>query len=141
MGYNTDFKGKLVFVNELTIPQLKKLQSILGEDCRNHKEWTVPSLTYIDLQLTEDYDGIEWNGSEKTYDLALKINVVINEMRKKFPDFALHGTIKAQGEKFEDRYTIFIDRDRDGLAYVKPLVVTGVVVKCPHCDEKFELEG
>lgn len=39
MGYDTQFDGILKFKNELTLPQLAKIRTFLGEDCREHPEW------------------------------------------------------------------------------------------------------
>ena len=113
MGYDTQFDGILKFKNELTIPQLTKIRTFLGEDCREHPEWGKTNLTYIDLELSKDYSGLEWDGSEKTYDLKDKINLIITEMKKSFPDFELEGHLLAQGDSIEDRYYISIE---NGLA-------------------------
>ena len=108
MGYSTKFKGVLKFTKELTIPQLTKLKSFLGEDCRDHPEWHREDLTYIDLKISKDYDGLEWDGSEKTYDLVEKTNLIITEMKKDYPDFGLDGSLLAQGEDNGDIWKISI---------------------------------
>ena len=63
------------------------------EDCRKHPEWGDTNLSYIDLQLTDDFSALEWDGSEKTYNLQDKVNLIIREMKKDDPDFEL-GTSK-----------------------------------------------
>lgn len=138
MGYTTKFQGDLKFTTELTAKQLAKLNAMCGEDCREHPEWGVNDLYYIDLELTEDFSGLRWNGAEKTYNLDRLVNVVLSEMRKKWPDFGLIGTLSAQGEDVEDRWALKIGED--GLAHkIKP-AVTGKIVTCPHCEERFELK-
>lgn len=68
-----------------------------------------PDLTYIDLEITSEGDGLQWNCCEKTYDLVDKINLVIDLMRKEFPDFGLSGEMLAQGEERKDKWRILID--------------------------------
>jgi hypothetical protein len=138
MGYTTNFKGVLLFTKELNGKELKKVKSFLGEDCRQHEEWGRTDLSYIDLELTDDFSGLQWDGSEKTYDLQDKVNVIIDEMRKEFPDFGLEGHLVAQGEDVEDRWTLSIEAN--GRAVKRPVEVKGAKVKCPHCGEKFIVE-
>lgn len=139
MGYSTNFTGELRFTKELTASQLAHLSSMLAEDCREHPEWNAPDLYYIDLELTPDFGGVRWNGTEKTYSLEKLVNVVITQMRKKWPDFGLTGTLAAQGEDAEDRWALTIGDD--GMAHKEKLVITGQRVKCPECDHKFILQG
>lgn len=83
MGYTTNFKGELKFTKELKASELAKLSSMLGEDCREHPEWDYEGpLYYIDLELLEDFSGIKWDGSEKTYSMTSMVNLIIREMRK-----------------------------------------------------------
>lgn len=137
MGYSTQFKGELKFKSELTATQLAKVKSMCGEDCRDHPEWNAPYY-YIDLELTDDFSGLRWNGAEKTYDLDKLVNVVTAEMRKEWPDFALTGELHAQGDEMEDRWVLKINED--GIAERKDVVVAGERVTCPHCEQKFILE-
>lgn len=137
MGYNTRFDGELRFVTEPTATQLAKLKSMFGEDCRDHPEWETDGLYYIDLELTDDFCGLRWNGAEKTYDLDQLVNVVIAQMRMKWPDFGLIGSLTAQGEDVQDRWMLTIGDD--GLAHKTKLGITGKIVTCPHCDKHFEL--
>lgn len=118
MGYTTKFKGELKFTTKLTPKQLTKIKSFLGEDCRNHPEWNKNNLTYIDLELLDDLSGLKWNGSEKTYDLVEKVNLIIEEMQKEYSQFGLTGKLIAQGEDIEDRWCLKII---DGKAIQIPL--------------------
>lgn len=139
MGYSTNFKGELHFTREATASQLAALKAMCGEDCRDHPEWGTKDLYYLDLELNDDFTGIRWDGSEKTYDLDKLVNVVLTEMRKKWPDFGLTGTLSAQGEDVEDRWALTIGED--GMAHKLPLAPTGTIVTCPHCHGRFELEA
>jgi len=134
MGYTTQFKGTLKFKNELTLSQLGFLNSMLDEDCRKHPEWEAPGLFYIDLKLTDDFSGLEWNGAEKTYDMHQLVNVVIKEMKKKYPDFELTGHLIAQGEDIEDIWKLNI---KNGKAVREEILLDGEVIECPECNAKF----
>lgn len=137
MGYTTTFKGILQFDPELTAKQLAAINKILGEDCRDHPEWNADGLYCIDLELTDDFSGIEWDGMEKTYQMEALVNVVIEEMRKQWPDFGLKGKLAAQGEDIEDRWELLIV---DGLAVRRDIVIAGKRIICPCCDEEFIIE-
>lgn len=139
MGYSTSFKGELRFTSEPTVSQLVTLKAMCGENCREHPEWNTTNLGYIDLELTDDFSGLRWNEADKTYDLELIVNVVLGEMRKKWPDFGLTGTLTAQGEDLEDRWELTIGED--GLAHKLPLPPTGKIVKCPSRAKRFEIEA
>lgn len=137
MGYSTDFKGELRFVKELTAIQLVAVKAMLGEDCREHPEWNAEDLYYIDLELSEDFGGVKWNGAEKTYGLEGCVNVVLRQMRAKWPDFALTGQLAAQGEDAEDRWALVIGAD--GLAHRQKVALTGAIITCPYCEKRFSL--
>lgn len=111
MGYSTDFTGELKFTKELKAIELAKIKTFLGEDCRHHPEWNATNMTYIDLELTSDFSGLKWDGSEKTYQLTEKVNLIIDEMKKDYPDFGLTGNLFAQGERIEDRWVLLIDEN------------------------------
>jgi hypothetical protein len=137
MGYTTTFKGELKFTSELAGKALAKVKSFFGEDCRDHKEWNCDG-SYIDLRLNDDFTGIEWDDeTEKNNGMIEHINLIIDETKKEFPDFGLTGTMVAQGEDAEDRWSINII---DGKAVRTDIVITGQKAKCPHCGETFFLE-
>lgn len=138
MGYSTEFKGELGFTSEATASQLAALKAMFGEDCREHPEWEAKNLYYVDLELNDDFTGIRWNGAEKTYDLDKLVNVVLTQMRKKWPDFGLTGVMVAQGEEVEDRWALRMGAD--GWAHKDKMAVAGQVVTCPHCQGRFVLE-
>ena len=137
MGYSTKFLGELRFTNELTAKQIALLSTFMGEDCRCHSEWDTKDMTFIDLEINNDFTGIRWDGSEKTYDLVEKVNFIIKMMQSKFPSFGLTGEIQAQGEGFDDRWIL---RIVDGIAVGIETPFIGDKITCPHCEEEFILE-
>jgi len=137
MGYSTEFRGKLEFVNEITSKQLAKVITFLGEDCRLHPEWGATNLTYIELRLTDDFTGLEWNGRPKTYNLTEKVNLIIEKVREEFPEFELKGELMAQGEDIEDRWKLKIE---GGKAVKIEMKIAGRKCECPYCGEEFILE-
>ena len=104
--------GKLYFTTDMTDQMFDKLNEYLGEDCRVHNDWDSGKMTWIDLQITEDYKGLEFSYCEKSYDMRNKIQFVINEMRKYCEDFGLKGIMLAQGEDMMDRYNIIVNNDK-----------------------------
>lgn len=122
MGYHTEFSGSLKFIKRLTTQQLSHLKNFLRQDCREHPEWNAPGLTYIDLALLPDNSGMQWDGSEKTYNMPDLVNVVITQMRMKFPDFGLSGVMTAQGSDVGDCWELYISDD--GFAKKRKLYLT-----------------
>lgn len=135
MGYSTEFRGELKFTRELKGSELVLLKNIFGEDVRNHDDWPKPYeyLYYMDLRLTEGWDGIEWDGSEKTSPMQHLVNVLIEVMQRDVPDFGLEGKMAAQGEEMDDRWTLQMVDNVATRVNIKP---AGTAVKCPHCEEK-----
>jgi hypothetical protein len=109
MGYSTNFKGELKFTTQLDAEHIAKVKSFLGEDYREHPEWGNTDLTYIDLEFTENFSGLKWDGSEKTYQLADKINLLIDNIKKEYSDFGLTGTLYAQGEEASDKWCLVME--------------------------------
>lgn len=137
MGYTTDFSGTLYFRKELVASEIAYLKSLFGEDRRNHPEWKAPdTFYYVNLMFTPEFNGIKWNGMEKTYGMEDIVNTVIRLMREKFGEFDLEGELHAQGEEIGD---VWILRMENGKAVKLPIVLEGKVVRCPHCDEEFIL--
>lgn len=147
MGYSTYFDGTLLFTETLTAPQIVQLQKMCGEDCRQHPEWRYPEedtsqLTWIDLQLNDDYTGLIWNeDAENTQDLPKKINLILDVMRRTWPTFGLRGKLRAQGEEPEDRWNIIINNE--GYAEEVEIMLfefeSGDELTCPHCHHQFVL--
>lgn len=131
MGYTTTFSGMLEFTKPLTKEEKEKLQTFMGADCREHPEWGIEHeyLTWIDLEIDENDEGLIWDGSEKTYDLPEKINMILRIMRTQFPTFNLKGTMYAQGEEWNDRWALTIE---NGWAVVKETFLS-TENQCPNC--------
>ena len=58
-------------------------------------------------------------------------------MHEDYPDFELTGSLSAQGEEFDDRWTLIM---KEGLAIKQEVKIVGEKVTCPHCEECFILE-
>ena len=138
MGYNTDFTGEMYFNQELTGKQIAALNEMLGEDCREHPEWlpVAKDLTWIDLEFNDDYSGIQWNGSEKSYDMAAKLNLIVAVMRRTCcPDFGFNGKIEARDE--ENDY--LIKSKEDGFVEEVALELVESEIECPKCGHCFSV--
>lgn len=140
MGYSTQFDGMLKFNPELTASQLAKVSAFLGEDCRDHPEWDRPGKpysghTYIDLELTDDFSGLKWDGSEKTYELPEKINMMIDLLNEDF-EFGLEGAMRAQGGDIGDVWLLVMENNE---AKVKEAVYhTGAKLEKIDLEELWE---
>lgn len=143
MGYSTEFIGTLKIKNELTASQLRELNRILHSDTEDLMTEFPEAFrgdnirakdAYIQLTLNQDFNGIEWDGSEKCYYMTEVVNVIIECMKKTVPDFELEGSLSAQGEDVEDRWTLLI---KEGKAFKIDTPPKGKKIECPHCGEKF----
>lgn len=137
MGYSTEFKGELMFKNELSASELSEVKKFLGEDCRDHPEWGNKKSSYVDLEFLDDFSGLKWNGAEKTYGMVEVVNMIINIMRDRFKrqGFGFVGTLQAQGEDMDDRWALVINSD--GTAERKDITLSGNKITCPHCEQDF----
>lgn len=134
MWYSTNFDGVLYFKTPVANNDLAFLNTILWADVREHPEWNdVNNLTRIDLELLEDFSGIKWDWSEKTYDMEEKIKLIIRLMRERDAHFMLSGILSAQWEEPDDRYDIVVE---GGNIYRKEYKLVWIV-QCPHCWESF----
>jgi hypothetical protein len=138
MGYQTTFKGILKFKKELIGKELAFLNTILGEDCRDHPEWNESELTYIQWELTKDFSGIQWDNSEKFYNSVETVNLIIRLMNEKFNnEFDFTGELVCQGEDFDDRWKLACENKE---AKRIEIIMKGKKIECPHCEEYFILE-
>ena len=142
MGYNTKFRGVLKFTSDLSPAELARLNDACGEDSRDHPEWEIPKTDYgspgfyyLDLRLTKDFSGIEWNDdTEKTYGMDNMVAFVIRWMREVKPDFGLQGTLLAEGEDWDDRWRLIVVGTDMQTVKTPP---QGAPVECPECEHKF----
>lgn len=142
MGYSTDFKGVLEFTSEATGPQLTRLSSILGVDIRDLPDLEKVGGAFwygIDLEITADFAGLQWDGSQKTYSMADIVNTVIRFMREVWPDWGLRGRLDAQGEVVGDVWALEVRPG--GMAKKIAYRLDGREVTCPHCRERIILDG
>lgn len=140
MGYNTDFSGELKFKDELKASEITYLNQFLRRDRRDigYGEGQIDEYWYhINLEFLDDYSGLTWDGSEKTYGMKSIINFLTDRMKEKFTTFELTGELLAQGEDMDDRYTI---KMVDGVATECAVVITGDKIQCPNCEEYFYLK-
>lgn len=140
MGYYTKFKGVFKIEPELKATQLAHLKQFLGEDFRDHPDWIkneyYHNLHYsIDLQLTDDFSGLEWDGMEKSQEMVAQVNYIISQMRDICPEFKLSGKFIAQGENIQDSWELIIDET--GWAKKLETPPTGTEIICPHCKKIF----
>jgi hypothetical protein len=136
MGYSTDFEGVLTFDCEMNVVMLRSIKNLLGGHSR---DLGVPSNDsgYIDLELTNDFTGVKWDGGGKTYNLQHSVTAIIRKMREQFPQFGLSGELIAQGEDPDDKWRLTVV---DGVGIKTDIPPTGTQVSCPSCRHKFRVQ-
>lgn len=142
MGYSTDFAGVLTFKNVLNAPQIARLSDVLGADIRDLPEDVTKFFKeahfedyHIDLEFTSEFDGLKWNGCEKTHGMVQAINGIILYMKHLYPDFGLEGEMVAQGERIKDRWKIKMISN-DALKFPIDMDMSKYV-ECPECGHEF----
>lgn len=111
MGYSTYFYGELRFTKEATSDQLAALEKICSATLDDRAKGQIQSLYYLDLKVNKTLAGLVWAGAEKTYELDVQVNAVLEKMREQWPEFGLQGQLDAQGEDPDDRWTLAIGDD------------------------------
>lgn len=101
MGYSTDFEGTIKIEPPLAAKDLKKIQKFLDDPTFPEGFYT----RHCDFEITEDCDGIRWNGSEKSYDMDNILPLLIQKFFKPM-GYKLNGVMLAQGESMEDRWRL-----------------------------------
>jgi len=130
MGYSTDFTG-VIRIKDFSIEHAQKLAKFLGKDIRELNPRPSVDFYHIDLKIDEHYQGLEWDGSEKTYGMMEALAFLASECGF---EYVSGDRFVCQGERIEDRY--YIEIDNLGLPQKINLEVKGIV-ECPSCGEKF----
>jgi hypothetical protein len=150
MGYNTDVTGNLKIGKDLSTECYIKLKTFMGADIREHPEWKARKkphswdpkngsvMTHICFEITDDNLHIQWDGSEKFYDIPEKIKLIIVNMTKDFPNFILDGELICQGEKRDDRYKIYVVHNEVTIEEEEPITLKSEI-RCPHCNKLINL--
>jgi hypothetical protein len=115
MGYSTYFDGELRFTKEATADQLAALEKICSATFKDRAQGQAQRLYYLDLKVSNGLTGLVWDGAEKTHEMDMQVNAVLDKMREQWPDFGLQGQLDAQGEAPNDHWTLAIGED--GLAH------------------------
>ena len=134
MGYDTKFTGVLLFGPDMTAKMLAEVNKHLGSDRRDYHPQPDGDWTFIDLELTDDFDGVRWSGAEKTHDMDQAVNWLVDQVRIKFPAFTLNGEMLAQGDDVGDVWRLVV---KDGKAEVKKWEQLPSHVMCPKCKHEF----
>jgi len=102
MGYSTSFKGHI----NISPPASDALRDVVNSYCesKHHDEGNVPGL-WCDYRISPDGGYIEWNGSEKSYDMDRWLAYLIKNFFAP-AGCVLDGQLEAQGEKSDDRWII-----------------------------------
>lgn len=98
MGYNTDFDGQFKITPKLSDDQVKELNKY----CENSGNTSARGWCDWYFRQGDDCTFMEWNGSEKSYDMDKWARKLVSE---KIPsDRSLTGVVLARGEEFRDMW-------------------------------------
>lgn len=142
MGYQTDFKGELLFTRSMKTMELAYIEKHMGWDLPSDLEGYIyphGKPHYVQLKINKEKTGIRWDGDEKFYKAVEAVNFVIDNVRIEIPDFGLTGQLEAQGEEIGDHWFLVIGPDGFASRVDAPKIEDKVT--CPHCGEKFILEN
>lgn len=97
--------------------------------------------------ISNDGDSLEWNGTEKFYDSVEWMEYIITHFLGSSPvarpelyflqGHVLNGSIAAQGESYDDRWTLTVV---DNKVTKTDMPRVGDRITCPHCEGEFVLE-
>ena len=141
MGYTTHFTGTIKVSPELNLKDTARLQALMWEDIRDHKDWQEciaefnsepEDMTYMDLEYSSQPQLLEWDQSEKTYHMAEKLQFIIQWMRRTVPTFSLDWEFYCQGEEYNDRYYV---KAKDWRVWETE---QGIML-CPHCKKDVDI--
>lgn len=153
MSYDTKYNGILLFNKELTTKQLCFLSTFLRKNTENHPEWSkykgygelmTKHGGSIDLEISSDFLGLQWNGRGSNYNMVEAITFLINAMKTVVDDFTLTGQFDCRGEELDDIWTLIIENDEakrmDVYKTISIKDVKNGKAICPHCKSIFKLE-
>ena len=121
MGYSTDFDGSINVEPALTEEQV----ALFNKNCNERHDGAGYPGIWCDLEVNEEGDSIQWNGSEKTYALPEWFAYLIKDFFQP-AGLTLNGTMDAAGEEVDDRWQLRI---------VDNKVTTIALVAVPQGDE------
>lgn len=131
MAIGTTFTGTLLFDDDIKLKQVKKIETYLGVNCQDYPEWVMTDgLGHVALKINADTTGIEWDGTDGIDNMVGLINMVIENMRNDWDDFALIGTMNVQ-EPVLDDWSLEVNRGYAKVVSAAPTVV------CPQCSHEF----
>lgn len=113
MGYSTDFTGTLTVQSGFSDAEIASLNTFFYTDMRDLPDNAYPGPDgahypgyHCDLEASDK--GLEWNGSEKTYDLAEWVEWVLTH-RTELVGKTVNGTLQAEGERPPDRWELVVE--------------------------------
>jgi len=66
------------------------------------------------------------------------VNMITDNMRKKWLNFEFEGGFSAQGEDMDDRWNLLFDDE--GVARREEVVIVGTRITCPHCAHELSIK-
>ena len=132
MGYTTEFEGKISVDPALTLDQFNLINDL--KDSEDWRKGNGQPGGWCGWRPAKDGTGILWDDSEKFYYSVEWMQYIIDLL----PEHQFSGEIAAQGEEMSDRWILQV-KHRMAVKLDHPSL--GQIVRCPHCEEQFELEA
>lgn len=153
MGYTTKFAGVLKFSRPMNGEQLRWLGGLLADydhewlgKLAEETGYQRPPFEgdddfrhYVDLRITKDFSGLEWDtDTEKNSGMVTALQVIQHALLTKFPENPVHleGMMTAKGEAADDVWAIHAVDGRIFRQNLKPPHETC----CPNCRYWFKTE-
>jgi hypothetical protein len=140
VGYQTEVSGRFeIKGRELTAADWRAIKNLFWEAHDYESDWhkdfdcSKGEPHYMQLELTKDLLGIQWDGSEKFYEIVSAVNFVIQNIKPM--GLYLEGQFECQGEDATDHYFIVIGDD--GYARQAEATPKGKQCACPECGHRF----
>lgn len=102
MGYSTDFAGAFTIAPPLSAEQVEEINAFVEARHDGH-----PIGIWCDWYVSAEGRSIEWNMSEKSYNMDEWIKYLIDQYIEPAGS-VLNGTVEAQGEEADDRWNLIV---------------------------------
>lgn len=110
MGYTTTFDGKMTLTPALTAAQTQEIEDFCEERHGGNMD-VYPGYPTFWCDWQTDGKKLSWSGSEKSYYMDKWLGLLIERFFKRW-DVKVTGKMLAQGERFNDRWTMEVGDDQ-----------------------------
>lgn len=121
--------GILYFTNPPTVPELVAINRLV--DCPDKDN------QLLNLMIARDFTGIMWNGMGPVTALPYQIELLLQRMRKEYPQFGLKGVFHITDPNHVTNRTWRAVVKAHGELITEPVNMMAEEVFCPYCHAMF----